>query len=280
MPQPDLSLLLPHIISIAQEAGKVILPYWQNAPRVTNKADGSPVSAADEAADLLITKALRALPHSLIAPLPIISEEGVAQGEGPPTLTADCWLVDPLDGTREFLSGSAEYTVNIALIRDYTPVLGVIYAPATGHLYAGMCSSSQPGQAWYADNTRRHPLQVSPPLDLAHPRLRVAASRSHGRGAELEHFLARLPIEERLYIGSSLKFCLIAAGKADLYVRFGHTYAWDTAAGEAILKAAGGIIQPMGLLPFAYGRPPYLNPPFTAWNSQALANWALSKVAF
>jgi len=179
------------------------------------------------------------------------------------------FLVDPLDGTREFLKGNGEFTVNVALVRDGAPVAGAVYAPAQDLLWVGgerawTCSVPLGG----AVPTLRRPLQTRP----APERLTALASRSH-RDAETEAFLLRLPIEELTSAGSSLKFCVLAEGKADVYPRFGPTMEWDTAAGDAVLRAAGGTVLGADGAPFTYGKigSGLKNGAFVAWGDRAAA---------
>ncbi|HYC02485.1 MAG TPA: 3'(2'),5'-bisphosphate nucleotidase CysQ [Azospirillaceae bacterium] len=249
----DIPALLPTVRGIALEAGTAILRVYATEFDAARKADGSPVTAADNAAEAVILPALRALtPH-----IPIVSEEAFERGEIPEVTGTPFWLVDPLDGTKEFLKRNGEFTVNIALVRDGVPVLGVVLAPATGELFA----AAGPGTAISVrDGAERSIAVRAAPADG----LTVLSSRSHADNAELDAHLAALPVRERLVCGSSVKFCRIAEGRGDLYPRFGPTMEWDTAAGQAVLLAAGGAVLNHDGSPFRYGKPGFRNPGFIA----------------
>ncbi len=250
---------------IAERAGKVILAYYAEAAEVEvrEKDDASPVTEADEAAETFILGAL----NTLTPDIPVVAEEAMAAGEVPEIDGGRFWLVDPLDGTREFLSRNGEFTVNIALIEDGQPAAGVVHAPAMAMTWAGVCGDKEDGskgsgRAVFAETDR-------PAMDIrARPMPEagavVIASRRHGSGAELEQFLENYKVAERVTAGSSLKFCLIAAGRADLYPRFGRTMEWDTAAGHAVLLAAGGQVYTLDGEPLDYGKPGFENPHFYA----------------
>lgn len=232
---------------IAVEAGAVIDRLYRDGCAVTRKADESPVTEADRAAEAIILARL----HEIAPDLPIVAEEEAAAGRIP-KIGRMFALVDPLDGTKEFLARSGEFTVNIAIIMDETPVLGVVYAPAIARL-------------WVADGSGAWAYDVPPGGDLPAARtplavrrapaagLTVITSKSHGT-SETEAYLNDFPIAERISAGSSLKFCRIAEGRADLYPRFGRTMEWDTAAGHAILLAAGGRVETVDGLPLIYGK--------------------------
>lgn len=233
---------------------------WAEKPRAKMKADRSPVCAADEAAEAIILRGLaERLPH-----IPVVSEEAVSRGEIP-AVGSLFILVDPLDGTKEFLADSNEFTVNLALIRDGAPIAGVVYAPALGRLWTGgptaTCCKVPPGEPSPALSDRRA-IRVrktaQPPTALV--------SRSHPDAAS-EDFLARIGIKDRKCAGSSLKFCLIAEGEGDVYPRCGPTMQWDVAAGDAVLRAAGGVVLDAAGEPFRYGpgADGFRNGPFVAW---------------
>lgn len=247
--------LLPPLRAIAREAGQVIVRIYHEAYQTRTKTDGSPVTVADTAAENIILPALRQLTPDFA----IISEEEYAAGVRPESLGELFWLVDPLDGTKEFIKRNGEFTVNIALIEKGVPVAGVVYAPALGDLYAG----AGPGTALHwREGERDRPLAVRTPPAAG---ITAVASRSHGENDQTEAFLARFPVAERAARGSSLKFCLIAAGEADLYPRFGPTCEWDTAAGHAVLLAAGGRVETVDGAPLRYGKTDFRNPFFIAW---------------
>ncbi|MCW2237237.1 3'(2'),5'-bisphosphate nucleotidase CysQ [Azospirillum canadense] len=247
--------LLPKVRTIAHEAGQVILRFYNGGIDAATKVDGSPVTQADLAAEHVITPAL----HHIAPGVPVVAEEAVAAGHKPDISGGRFWLVDPLDGTKEFISRNGEFTVNIALIEDGKPVLGVVYAPATGDLFA----AAGPGTAvHWVEGRHDYPIQVrKPPAEG----LTVVASRSHGSGGEIEGFLSRYTVKDRVSCGSSLKFCTVAMGKADLYPRFGPTSEWDTAAGHAVLIGAGGRVEQSDGSPLVYGKADILNPNFIAY---------------
>lgn len=256
---------------IALEAGEIVLRYFDpDSEQVAwEKEDGSPVTRADREAEDFIKKALEDITPSV----PMIGEESSAQGHIPDLSGAEYfWMVDPLDGTKEFIAGREDFTVNIALLRfegdgengqarTGAPVLGVVYAPAKGELYAG-CG---PGTAirWLEETDAEKPIRTrrAPAEGLT-----VAASRSHGNSARLEKFLSEYKVAKLLRSGSSLKICAVAAGKADLYPRLGPTSEWDTAAGDAVLRAAGGRITDLDGAALIYGQASrkFINPPFLA----------------
>jgi 3'(2'),5'-bisphosphate nucleotidase len=253
--------------ALTLEAGPVVMEVYARPCEVRTKADASPVCEADERAEGIILAGLqRWLPG-----IPVVAEEAAARGEMPPT-GKRFLLVDPLDGTKEFLSRNGEFTLNIALIDDGAPVAGAVYAPAIAKLWWGgesafVCQAA-PG-AGFAETQagRQIHVRTAPAEGLA-----ALASRSHC-DAETEAFLGKLPIRERLSAGSSLKFCLLAEGLADVYPRFGPTMEWDTAAGDAVLRAAGGVVETSEGGPFRYGKSDrgYRNGGFVAWGDRRLA---------
>jgi 3'(2'), 5'-bisphosphate nucleotidase len=250
---PDLDRLLPEIVALADRAGTVILEHYQGDVAVRAKADASPVTAADEAAEAVILARLA----ELTPEIPTVAEETVAAGHVPEIDDSPFWLVDPLDGTKEFLSRNGEFTVNIALIQAGEPVLGVVLAPARGQAWWG--ARAKGAMARDAEGRTRAIAVRKPPADG----LVAIASRSH-RDAETQAFLDQAGVAECISAGSSLKFCLVAEGKADLYPRFGRTMEWDTAAGHAVLGAAGGRVTTRDGAPFLYRKPGFENPPFIA----------------
>ena len=250
---------------IAERAGKIILAYYveEENIEVREKDDASPVTDADEAAETFILGAL----NTLTPDIPVVAEEAMAAGEVPVIEGNRFWLVDPLDGTKEFISRNGEFTVNIALIEDGQPTAGVVHAPALAMTWAGVCGedaegNKTSGRAVYAETDK-------PPMDIRAREIPeegavVVASRRHGEGAELDAFLAKYKVAEKVTAGSSLKFCLVATGRADLYPRFGRTMEWDTAAGHAVLLAAGGQVYTLDGEPLDYGKPGFENPYFYA----------------
>jgi 3'(2'), 5'-bisphosphate nucleotidase len=255
--------LLQSLIYTAQRAGGAIMAVYATDFSVRDKADASPVTAADEAAEKIILDDLAA-----IAPgVPVVAEEAVAAGKVP-IIAERFFLVDPLDGTREFVSRRDEFTVNVALIEDGEPVLGVVFAPARRELYWGDVAAGKAGHI-DADPDGTMPsmgnaiqARVTPPRGLT-----AVASRSH-RTPETDAFLTSYPVAEFRSIGSSLKFCLVAAGEADIYPRVGTTMEWDTAAGHAVLAAAGGSVTGLAGEPFRYGKPGFRNGNFVARGRQ------------
>ncbi len=239
--------ILSGLIDAALLAGAAIMEVYSTDFSVDHKDDASPVTEADQRAEAIILEKLA----DLLPGVPVVAEEAVSAG-GRPELTSDRFiLVDPLDGTREFVARNGEFTVNIALIEGSHPVAGVVYAPVLGLVYAGVVGAGA-GVAnvvkgaitdWQAARVR----------EIPEGGLTVLASRSHC-GPETEDLLQRLPVAERISAGSSLKFCRIAEGVADFYPRLGTTMEWDTAAGDAILRAAGGRVVTLDGHPLAYGK--------------------------
>lgn len=237
------------LIRLALDAGRAVLEVYETQTAHRLKDDATPVTEADTAAEAVILAGLRR-----IAPdIPVISEEATAAGKEP-LAGSRFILVDPLDGTKEFLSRNGEFTINIALIEGGEPVAGVVYAPALHRLFWGEIGRGAaeariaPGDSptaceWKPIRVRRRPKSG----------LKVVASRSH-RDARTERWLADIDVGEVVSAGSSLKFCLLAAGEADLYPRFGRTMEWDTAAGHAVLAAAGGRVETEDGAPLTYGK--------------------------
>lgn len=241
----DYAQALARLEPMALEAGRVVLDAYRDGCAVETKADESPVTWADREAERIILAGLR----REFPQIPIVAEEEVSAGLLPQTLGDAFFLVDPLDGTREFVNGSEDFTVNIALIVGGEPVLGAVYAPARHKLYLG-----RPGRCEAARTSEDHTVEGRRELktQLPGPTPVVVASRSH-RTIETNDYLARLPQAEIFSVGSSLKFCMIAAGTADFYPRFGPTMQWDTAAGDAVLRAAGGRTRTLDGEPLRYG---------------------------
>jgi 3'(2'), 5'-bisphosphate nucleotidase len=246
------ALLLPRVLTIAEQAGAVILQHYTQGTSVSTKADASPVTAADEAGEAVILAGLRELTPGI----PIVAEEAVSRGEVPNVGEGAFWLVDPLDGTKEFISGNGEFTVNVGLIDHKRPVLGVVLAPARRLAWWGAAGQGA---------SRRVDGEVSAIRVRARPQVGAVAvaSRSH-RDADTDAWLAAEGIKDTISAGSSLKFCLVAEGKADVYPRFGPTMEWDTAAGDAVLRAAGGRVETTSGMPFSYVKPGFRNTGFIA----------------
>jgi 3'(2'), 5'-bisphosphate nucleotidase len=250
--------LLEAVEALAREAGEAIMGYYRSDMTVDRKDDYSPVTDADRDADAIIAAGLR----KLTPDIPVITEEEVADGLAPTKVGNRFWLVDPLDGTREFINHRDEFTVNIALIENGAPVLGVVGVPARGTLYAATHTPGGPGRATMCEDGGEHrPIaaRVPPAEGIA-----VAASRSHANKDALEAYLKDKTVTDFLAAGSSLKFCLVAEGKADLYPRLGPTMEWDTAAAHAVLAAAGGHVRTLDGKELTYGKPDFRNPHFAA----------------
>ena len=244
--------MLPALERIARAAGSLILEVYASNFTVRGKADASPVTLADELAERYIVRELQALDASI----PVVAEEAASRGEVP-AVAGRFWLVDPLDGTREFVARNGEFTVNIALVVDAAPVLGVVYVPVQDRLYAGEVGQG----AWQVLHGVRCELRCRA---VPAEGLTLACSRSHDDAEKVEAWLAGRRVAARLVAGSSLKFGLVAAGLADAYPRFGRTMEWDTAAGHAVLRAAGGDVRDLQGRPLAYGKPGFENPDFVA----------------
>jgi 3'(2'), 5'-bisphosphate nucleotidase len=240
------------IIRLAHAAGDEVLRVYGSDCVVQSKGDGSPVTEADHRAQEVICAGL----ERLVPGLPIVAEEG-ARSEHSGQLPDRFWLVDPLDGTKEFLSRNGEFTINIALIEGEAPVLGVIFAPALNRLFA--CSPESGALADDGRGLRPISARRVPPQGPT-----VVSSRSHGDPEALQRCLGDRSIGASICAGSSLKFCLVAAGEADLYPRLGRTMEWDTAAGDAILRAAGGTVTDLDGAALRYGKPGFENPHFLA----------------
>jgi len=248
MPAPGPDLLT--LARIAAAAGAVVMGHY-GACAARAKADNSPVTDADSHAEALILKELAAA----FPGVPVVAEEAMAAGQSA-AAASRFFLVDPLDGTREFLSGNGEFTVNIAEIRDGLPVMGVVHAPAKARMFLGDENAYETTDA----------LAVFKPIMARHaPQdgLIAVGSRSHNDEATAQ-FLKQYPVKEFVSAGSSLKFCLLAAGEADLYARAGRTMEWDTAAGQAVLMAAGGSVARWDGTKLLYAKPGFENPAFVA----------------
>jgi len=253
MTKLDLQPLLAVAIDAALDAAREILDVYAGEISVDQKRDHSPVTLADARAEAVILRHLAAA-----SDIPIISEEQAEADGLPPAAAERFWLVDPLDGTKEFIKRNGEFTVNIALIEQGRPILGVVGIPVRGLIYA----AAGPGTAHRrnADGTLV-PIEARVcPAEGA----TVTSSRSHATNDELDRLLETRKVADRKTAGSALKFCMVAEGAADLYPRMGPTMEWDTAAGHAVLEAAGGRMTRLDGTPFLYGKPGFLNPGFLA----------------
>ncbi|MBB5207230.1 3'(2'),5'-bisphosphate nucleotidase CysQ [Chiayiivirga flava] len=249
----DLAAWRARCVELSHEAGAAIMRVYAQDFSVQTKSDNSPVTAADFAAHHIISTGL-----GLLTPqIPVLSEEAADIPWSVRRHWTRWWLVDPLDGTREFIKKNGEFTVNIALIDRGVPVLGVVHAPALDYLV----SAERGVGAWMRSGGEEVPIATARPSPVP---LRVAASRSH-LDERTRRVLERIGDHERLGLGSSLKFCRIAEGRADVYPRFGPTSEWDTAAGQCVLDAAGGCVLGLDGAPFRYNRgESLLNPDFIA----------------
>lgn len=256
----DYANLLDDIAEAAREAGEAILDVVRRGFDIEQKGDSSPVTEADRAAELIVLAALaRAAPG-----VPVIAEEEVAAGRIP-AHGDTFFLVDPLDGTKEFCRGGDDYTVNIALVEGLTPKLGVVFAPATGRLHGGIVETG----AWLDEGNGRAPIQTRQRGEV----MTAVASKSHLNQATIDYLEAAAGKCDYISVGSSLKFCIVAEGEADIYPRAAPTSEWDTAAGHAVLLAAGGLVDGIDGQPLRYGKRAFLNRGFVAtsgWKPPAL----------
>ncbi|WP_189605810.1 3'(2'),5'-bisphosphate nucleotidase CysQ [Mesorhizobium sp. M4B.F.Ca.ET.017.02.2.1] len=254
---------------LALDAGREVMRVFHEGCAVDRKSDSSPVTEADRESEKIILAGLRAAYPAI----PCVAEEEVAAGIATPDLDGVFFLIDPLDGTKEFVNRRTDFTVNIALIRHGVPEVGVVFAPCTGRFFSG-----RPGRAEAIEVdgefriTGRRPIAVR----AGGTPLAVVASRSHNT-PETDAFIRDLGAAEIVSVGSSLKFCLVAAAEADVYPRFGRTMEWDTAAGDAVLRAAGGMTRTLDGQPLAYGKrnqasdADFANPHFIATGKAAKA---------
>jgi len=251
------------LLELARQAGAAILEIYHGGFSVTDKEDKSPLTEADLAAHHLIVERL----EGLTPEIPVLSEESADIPFETRRGWRRYWLIDPLDGTKEFIKRNGEFTVNIALIEDHRPTLGVIYAPVIDRLYYGSVGEG----AWMIDDH-----QAAKPISVAsthHRPPRIAGSRSHA-GEALQAYLRNLGEHELLSMGSSLKSCLVAEGRADLYPRLGLTSEWDTGAAQAIVEAAGGQVTTLDMQPLRYNtKESLLNPHFFVFGDRSV-DWS------
>lgn len=253
------SRLLKSAVELAKEAGARILEIYHSDFRISEKADSSPLTAADLAAHHCLVRGLEQLGPTY----PILSEESVAQPYAERSAWTTYWLIDPLDGTREFVKRNGEFTVNIALIHEHQPILGVVHAPAleTCYFAAENCGA-------FKQVATAEPVNIEVCTRAAYP-IRVVGSRSHP-SPELGGYLNKLGEHHLLAIGSSLKFCLVAEGLADLYPRFGPTSEWDTAAADCVVREAGGRVADLAGVPLRYNaKESILNPYFLVYGDKS-----------
>ncbi len=256
----DLELYADKLESTVLEAGRAIMAVYETDFDVETKEDNSPVTAADEASEAIILRDL-----ALIAPdIPVVAEEQCAAEGFPEFEGTTFWCVDAMDGTKEFIKRRGDFTVNIGLIVDGVPALGLVYAPVHKTLYRGaVCPTTGERRAIVARDGKRSLLAVR---DIPSDGLTVVGSASHQVKDAMDDFLGQHDVKEMIAVGSSLKFCLVADGKADLYPRFGPTCEWDIAAGHAVLRAAGGSVKTFDGddLPYKKAAANYLNGTFLA----------------
>ena len=255
----ELAAMLSAVLNVADAAGRQIMQIYEGGFNVTLKPDRSPLTEADLAAQRVIAAGLRTLRPDI----PLLAEESDAQTFAQRRAWCTLWLVDPLDGTREFVKRNGEFTVNIALIHNSEPMLGVVYAPARAVLYGAARGC---GAFRRSGTAPRTPIRVQ--QTASHP-LRVLGSRSHGDEV-MDRALRRLGEQQRISIGSALKFGLVADGSGDLYVRRGATSEWDTAAGHAVVDEAGGCVVDLAGQPLRYNqRDSVINPSFMAYGDRS-----------
>lgn len=250
--KPEINqLFVDQLIALSVKAGVTIMEIYNSDFEVREKEDQSPVTEADEKAEAIILEEL-----SRLAPdIPAIGEEAYTAGHRPDISGGIFWLVDALDGTKEFVKRRGEFTVNIGLVENGKPILGVVHAPAKELTYWGGLD----GAFMCDDKGKTSQIEARFPADDG---IVVVSSRSHRQGED--EFLKDYKVKEEINSGSSIKFCLIAAGKADLYPRLAGTSEWDTAAAHAILSAAGGSVTTLDGGPFVYGKDDIVNPHFIA----------------
>ena len=241
------------VSDIAKRAGIEIMKVYKTDFIVDTKDDNSPVTEADQLAEALILRSIR---EGLTDRFPIVSEEAASNGIIPNVAGSAFWLIDPLDGTKEFINRNGEFTVNIALIENTKPVLGIVHVPATGATYTG----SSAGSFLELNGEVRKEIQCN--AYNGNP-ITAMVSRSH-RTPDVDEYLKDFNIGKEISAGSSLKFCLLADGSGDLYPRLGRTMEWDTAAGHAVLRFAGGSVTTLEGYDLGYGKPEFENPHFIA----------------
>jgi len=245
--------LVKQVRELAVVAGREIMEVYNSDFTVDTKDDASPVTEADRRAEVLITQAIR---KDITDAFPIVGEEAVSEGIIPDVAGQPFWLLDPLDGTKEFIKRGKDFTVNIALIEIGIPVLGVVHVPATGDTYWGSRNGSFATTGGNVE--RRISCRPQPTNGVV-----AIVSKSH-RTPETDEYLKQFTVSKEISAGSSLKFCRVAAGNADLYPRLGRTMEWDTAAGHAVLRYAGGTVKTLENQELFYGKPNFENPHFVA----------------
>lgn len=255
----DFEKLTVEMRKLALEAGDVIMDIYQSDDfDVRSKSDDSPVTAADEAADALISKGLRAAFPDVL----LVTEE---QAESHKEQASEFLIVDPLDGTKEFVHRRGDFTVNIAYVKDGVPIRGVVYAPAKARMFYTLADGSSVEEQGPFDKAKPGETALIRVAEVDNSALVVVASKSH-RDQATDDYIGKYAVKDMTSAGSSLKFCLVATGEADLYPRVGRTMEWDTAAGHAVLSGAGGkVVRFDNHEPLTYGKPIYENPFFIAY---------------
>jgi 3'(2'), 5'-bisphosphate nucleotidase len=258
MTLPNHGKLLSEIVALADLAGAEIMKIFHGDMQVRQKADSSPVTAADEAAEEIILSGLRKLTPGI----PIVAEEETAAGKFVEVGDQPFWLVDPLDGTKEFVAHRDEFTVNIALVENLSPTMGVVLAPAQDISYW----ADGPGTA--IKRIGKQTPQSITARRIPDRNVIATASRSHGDKDKMQLLLKDYALGDVVVSGSSIKFCLVACGEADIYPRYGPTSEWDIAAGHAVLNAAGGRVCTLDGDEMRYGKPKFRNPEFIAYGNR------------
>ena len=254
----DRGKLFAEINAIADLAGAEIMQFYRSDMHVQQKADKSPVTAADVAAEKIILAGLQRLTPNV----PVVAEEETAKGNVVEVGNQPFWLVDPLDGTKEFIAQRDQFTVNIALIENFSPTMGIVLAPALQTSYA---TDGLGTVVKRVGKNNPEPISVRP---IPEKGVIVTASRSHGDRNKMQELIKDYAIANIVISGSSIKFCMIASGEADIYPRYGPTCEWDIAAGHAVLNAAGGSVKTLDGREILYGKSNFLNPEFVAYGNQ------------
>ena len=258
MTLPDRGKLFAEINALADLAGAKIMQFYQSEMHIQQKADNSPVTAADIAAESIILAGLQRLTPNI----PVVAEEEAAKGKVTEVGNQPFWLVDPLDGTKEFIAHRDQFTVNIALIENFSPTMGIVLAPALQTSYG------TDGQGIAVKRVGKNAPKPISVRQIPEKNVIVTASRSHGDRIKMQELIKDYDISNILISGSSIKFCIVASGEADIYPRYGPTSEWDIAAGHSVLKAAGGSVKTLDGKEIQYGKSDFLNPEFIAYGNR------------
>lgn len=251
--------LIDRLVNVARQAGDITLKYYQSDIEIQTKDNNSPVTVADQEAEECILKHLRQIDPDI----PVVAEESFERGDYPNhEEITDFWLVDALDGTKSFLNHKDDYTVNIAFVKDKKPLFGLVYAPAKDEMFYGLVDQGKAFRSLGGAAFERIQVRETPKDGLT-----IVASRHHATPEKVQEFLGNdYVVKEVLTLGSAFKFCAVACGIADMYPRLAPTCEWDTGAGDAVLRAAGGMVATLDNKPFTYAkRKDFLNPSFIAW---------------